>query len=73
MKQETRKTYTYTTHPSTKRLAMKRAKKEGKKLSSIIDMALKGYVAAEVWKDMEGNPQTPNSIILDEAPLKIKK
>lgn len=48
---------------------MKRAKKEGKTFSDIVNMALKGYIAAEEWKDMEGKPATPNSIILDPRPL----
>jgi len=69
MKRETKSTYTYSTFPSTKKLAAKRAKKEGVTLSSIIDMALKGYVAADEWKTMDGKPSTPTSIILDPRPL----
>lgn len=61
--------FTYACRPSIRDAATERAKKEGVTLSSIIEMALIGYVAAEVWKDMEGNPVTPNSIILDPRPL----
>lgn len=64
-----KQSFTYSGDASIRKKAVRRAKKEGKTLSAIIDMALKGYVAAEEWKDMDGKPVTPNSIILDRRPL----
>lgn len=64
-----KQSFTYSGEAKVRRLAMKRAKKEGKTISDIIEMAMMGYVAAKEWKDMQGKPLTPNSIILDPRPL----
>lgn len=64
-----KQSFTYSGEAKTRRLAMKRAKKEGVTISDIIEMSLKGYIAAEDETDVSGSPVTPNCIILDPRPL----
>jgi hypothetical protein len=45
---------------------MRRAKKEGVTISDVIEMALRGYVNADAWKQVAtGKQVVPYSIVLN--------